>query len=204
MPKLYTREEARAIDQKLIKQGIPGYELMSRAGASATKELLTKWPDTKSVIIFCGFGNNAGDGFIVASLLKDANIKVKVISIGDIAKFTADALLAYQSAVKSNVPIEAWDSNTKYSADIFVDALLGTGLNKPIKGAVLDCVNYINSQTVPVLSIDIPTGLDANTGIPLYIAIHANVTVTFIVLKKGLFTDIATQYCGKIILAPLV
>ncbi len=201
---LFTREQARAKDQELISGGIPGYELMTRAGEAAVQCLEAKWPDAKRMVIFCGLGNNAGDGYVIARICVLAGHDVLVIQVGSTEKLSGDALTAYQDAVAVGLIIKPWDVQEKYTADVFVDALLGTGLNQPIEGDILQVVYFLNSHNTSVLAVDIPTGLDANTGLPLGDAVRADVTVTFIVYKQGLFSGKAENYCGEVVLAKLV
>jgi NAD(P)H-hydrate epimerase len=200
---LYSRESVQAIDRMIISRGLPGPSLMQRAGQAAFDVLVAKWPQTKKVLIFCGVGNNAGDGYVLARLLVDANIAVDVVQVGATDKFKSDALTAYNNYLNTNSKPLQWDKNNVYNSQIVVDALFGTGLNSPLHEEYYDVVNYINQQHLPVLSLDIPSGLDANTGLPLGIAVHADVTVTFIAYKKGLFLGEAQQYCGEIVLDEL-
>jgi len=201
--KLYSKESVRAIDQLVIARGVPGYNLMQRAGQAAFDMLLSRWPQIKKVLIFCGVGNNAGDGYVLALLLLKKDIVVDVVQVGTAAKFKNDALTAYTDFLHAGFKPSQWDKNVKYAAEIVVDALFGTGLNSPVQGEYLDVVNYINQQQQPVLALDIPSGLDANTGMPLGVAVHAAVTITFIAYKMGLFVGDAKQYCGEVILNDL-
>lgn len=200
---LYSRESVRAIDQLVLARGLPGSSLMQRAGQAAFDVLISMWPQTKKALIFCGIGNNAGDGYILARLLLEAGISVDVIQVGATDKFKGDALIAYNDFLYTGSKPLQWDNNAAYDAEIIVDALFGTGLNNALKGDYFDVVKYINTRRLPVLALDIPSGLDANTGLPLGIAVHADVTVTFIAYKIGLFIGDAKQYCGKIVLDEL-
>lgn len=197
---LYSKESVRAIDQLVISHGTSGYSLMQRAGKAAFDVLVSMWPQTKKVLIFCGIGNNAGDGYVLARLLLEASIEVDVLQIGDTYKFKDDALTAYSDFLHTGAKPSRWNKNTSYDAQIIIDALFGTGLNSSLEGDYFDVVDYINQQYQPVLALDIPSGLDANTGMPLGIAVHADVTITFIAYKKGLFFGDAKQYCGTVIL----
>lgn len=201
--RLYSRESVRAIDQLVISRGTLGYSLMQRAGQAAFDVLISIWPQTTKVLIFCGTGNNAGDGYVVAQLLLAAGISVDVVQVGNADKFTGDALTAYANFLRTGVKLLQWDKSCHYEAQIIIDALFGTGLNSQLQNDYFDVVTYINQQHLPVLALDIPSGLDANTGMPLGIAVHADVTVTFIAYKIGLFMGDAKQYCGKVILDEL-
>ena len=217
---LYTREEVRELDRVAIEDyKIPGISLMERAGEAAFTVIKNKWPSVKKLIIFCGVGNNGGDGYIVAKLAIEADYEVIVYQLGDINKLKGDALLAYkQASSKGILPIE-WDevSSSKFNnnflcddfnssaihSTVIVDAICGTGLNAKLTGLWLIAVEAINNAKISVLSIDIPTGLDANTGVPLGEAVYSTVTVTFIGQKQGMYTGKACDYCGEIIFSSL-
>ena len=221
MPKeLYTREEVRELDRVAIENyKIPGISLMERAGEAAFTVIQDKWPSIRKLIIFCGVGNNGGDGYIVARLAIESGFEVIVYQLLVIDKLKGDALLAYKQASSTGIsPIE-WNEisslefNNNFSGDdsngsaihstVVVDAICGTGLNAKLTGLWLDVVQAINNTKIPVLSIDIPTGLDANTGTPLGDAVCSTVTVTFIGQKQGMYTGKARDYCKEIIFASL-
>lgn len=196
---LYTAEQVRELDRLAIQQyGINGFELMSRAAKACFDAICRKWPDLSSIHVFCGAGNNAGDGYLIARLAHDQNIKVTVRSLKDHVYLKGDAKKAWQACDESGVFIKNYDPANPVTADVVVDAMLGTGLSSDVEGLYLEAVNQINSSGKPVCAVDIPSGLCANTGQPLGAAVKADLTVSFIGLKQGLFTGLALDYCGEL------
>ena len=195
---LYTAEQVRHFDRLSIEQyGIAGIELMQRAGQVAFDALRKKWPTAKHVTVVTGSGNNAGDGFVVGRLAHAAGLTVEVMQLGDREKFSEDARYhadLYDQVSGDCVDFEALPKTT----DIIVDAILGTGLNSPVRGPWFDAIKAINRHPAAVLSLDIPSGLHADTGREMGIAVKADLTVSFIGLKQGMFTGAAKNYCGEI------
>ena len=200
---VYTTAQVRQLDQIAIqRQGIAGYELMCRAAQAAFENLINFWPNTQTICVICGAGNNAGDGYVLARLAQQAGLEVDVISLSDPHCLQADAQQAYQDYVALGEDAIAY-AGTLSSADVYVDALLGTGLSRPLCDSYLQVVQQLNAQPQPILAVDVPSGLNSDTGQPLPIAIQANVTVTFIAWKQGLLTGQARDYCGELVLANL-
>ncbi|MGZ5006329.1 MAG: NAD(P)H-hydrate dehydratase [Methylobacter sp.] len=194
--KLYRAAQVRELDRIAIQErGIPGFELMSRAGQEVFLQLKKQWPDARSVGVLCGSGNNAGDGYIVAGLALAAGLDVCVYSVSEPEKLRGDALTAYQHYNGAVIPFQ---SGQVINADVLVDALLGTGLDRPVAGLYADAIQAVNAQSSPVIAVDIPSGLNADTGNVMGCAVRADCTVTFIGLKQGLFTGQAADYCGEI------
>jgi NAD(P)H-hydrate epimerase len=201
---LYSTAQTKALEQQAITQhGISGFELMARAGYAVFQCLHEQWPDTKSVAVFCGAGNNAGDGYVVAALARSAGLSVVVYTLADPAKLGGDALTAYQKYTEANGLVIPFHSELPVQADVMVDALFGTGLARPVSDDYLAAIAMINLSQAAVIAVDIPSGLDANTGKVRGEAVKADCTVTFIALKLGLFTGQAADYCGKILYASL-
>lgn len=201
---LYRAEQVRELDRIAIQDyGIPSLTLMTRA-AQAAFDLLQKFcPQAHSIVVFCGSGNNAGDGYILAQLALLANMQVKVISLTPRDKLSGDALLAYQAYLLASGKVIDFYARITIDADVIVDALLGTGLNRPLAKNYDQAVAAINLSHCPVLSLDIPSGLQANTGWVMNKAVKADHTLTFIGLKQGMFTSQAADYCGQIYYASL-
>lgn len=196
---LYTAAQTRALDHCAIQDHhIPGITLMSRAAEAAFRCLLESWPEAECLQILCGTGNNGGDGFLVADLAHKRGIKVAAFQVGDPDKIVGDALLARQQALANGVKIVTFAGDVLAREGVVVDALLGTGLGGDVRGEYVQAINVINVSDVPVLAIDIPSGLCADTGRVLGVAVHADLTVTFIGLKRGLFTLHAPDYTGAI------
>lgn len=196
---LYSAEQVRELDRIAIEDlGIPGYTLMQRAAKFSYAVLKAHWPDAKSILVICGAGNNAGDGYVLARLATEDEKQVSVINLFDPTKLKGDAATAYRDLLSTDI------SSIKYSpallddADVIIDAVFGTGLDRDIEGEYSDVINAINTSNSNVLAIDIPSGLNANTGKIMNTAVQADVTTTFIGLKQGMFTNDGSQCSGEI------
>ena len=197
--KLYNVDSIVQLEQIAINQfAIPAYTLMKSAGEAVFNVIQTKYPLCKNVLVLCGAGNNAGDGYVAARLAKQAGFTVHVISLIDPVSLKNEALLAYQDwlSVAEN---DVADESLINEADIIVDALLGTGLKREVSGEWAQWITAVNDSIKPVISVDIPSGLIADTGVISGHAIQADVTVSFIGLKQGMFTAQANDVCGEIV-----
>lgn len=196
---LYTAAQTRELDRTAItEQGIPGFDLMSRAGRVAFEVLRENWPGVRSIEIYCGGGNNGGDGYIIASLAKRAGLAVHVVQLSPAEKLTGDAKTAYEQAIADGVSMAAFRDSAVVAADLVVDAMLGTGLSGDVRGDYLRAIEIINATGLPVLAVDIPSGLCADTGRKLGTVLRAEATVTFIGMKQGLLTAQGSHYCGDL------
>ena len=197
--KLYTAAQVRELDRIAIEEfSIPGITLMESAGGAAYQLMRSKWPDAKTILILCGPGNNGGDGYILARLAKEDGLAVKLQLIGDHTKLAGDALLAAERCIASGLKSMAYSKEDLSKADVIVDALLGTGLDRDVLGQWQEVINAINSSNTPVLSVDIPSGLNADTGQVMGCAVNADATISFIGLKQGLFTGQGVEYAGDV------
>lgn len=199
---LYTAEQTRLLDQTAIREGTPGFTLMQRAGQSVFSELKRRWPEVKTITVLCGGGNNGGDGFVVAALAQEQGFDVQALYVGDVefaSKLHGEARDAWLYASGAGIHFQAFRSNNEILGDVIVDALLGTGLSGEVRDEFSIAINTINSHPSPVLSIDIPSGLCADSGKVLGSAVKADATVTFIGLKQGLFMYQAVDYTGEIL-----
>jgi len=197
--RLYTAAQSRELDRCAIRDyAIPGITLMSRAASAAFDALLRTWPDPERIQVLCGTGNNGGDGFLIADLAHKRGIPVNVLQLGDPAKIRGDALLARQQAQANGVPIDAFETTPLLGVGVIVDAMLGTGLGGEVRDEYREAIDMVNSHSTPVLAVDIPSGLCSDTGRVLGLAVKADLTVTFIGLKRGLFTLAAADYTGAI------
>ena len=202
---LYTAEQVRLLDKIAIEQfDIPGFTLMQTAASVAFDALMENWPQTRHVQVFAGSGNNAGDGYLVAALAKEQGLSAEVIQLSDPEKLTGDARQAWQWALERQVLMTAFaaidlEHEKDHAHPVIVDALLGTGLDREVGGDYARAINFINGAQRPVLAIDIPSGLSADTGRCLGVAVKADTTVTFIGLKQGLLTNQAGDYVGELI-----
>src|SRR5690606_9930813 len=166
-----------------------GYELMCRAGSAALAVLGSRWPDAHKVGVVCGAGNNAGDGYVVARLARAAGYSVRVEAVVPPERLRGDAKTAWEACRDAGVDIVPFSPRRRdgFVPDVIVDALLGTGLDRPVEGAFATAIDALNAAGAPILALDVPSGLDADTGRVMNAAVHADVTVTFVGLKQGLF-----------------
>jgi hydroxyethylthiazole kinase-like uncharacterized protein yjeF len=197
---LYRAAQVRELDRRAIEVfDILGYTLMQRAGSAAFAELRTKWPEAKAVLVLAGTGNNGGDGFVVARLASLNGLTVQVIQMGDPARIRGDALQARDDYLEAEGEIQQYNGAPLPSAEVIVDALLGTGLEREVSGPWQSVIEAVNRHPAPVLAVDIPSGLHSDTGMPLGETIRAQCTVSFIGLKQGQFTGKAMDYCGELV-----
>jgi NAD(P)H-hydrate epimerase len=202
-----SREEVRAIDRRAIEElGIPGLVLMENAGRG-TAELLRRLGINGPVVICCGKGNNGGDGLVIARHLDNWQFPVQVLLFTRAEELTGDAATAYQSIARSQLPVVAYGEaaldekelqNQLASADWIVDALFGTGLKGPVRPPYDRVIGAINACRAHVLAVDIPSGLDCDTGEPLGPAVRAHYTATFVAPKKGFENPAAKAWTGKV------
>jgi NAD(P)H-hydrate epimerase len=188
---LYSADQVRELDRSAIEDhGLPGITLMKRAGRAAFEIVMEEWPDTTSFHILCGSGNNGGDGYVVAGLVAQKGLGATVWQLS--ANLSGDAKTAYEYAVQEGVVIKTFQSNEFNSAveadalqGVIVDGLLGTGYSGELKSEYAEAINCINQSELPVLSLDIPSGVNCNTGAVSQVAVEASVTVSFIAQKLG-------------------
>lgn len=201
---LYTAQQTRALDRCAIDEhGIPGITLMSRAANAAFDSLINTWGDPECVQVLCGTGNNGGDGFLIADLAHKRGIRTQVLQVGDADKIGGDALLAREQALANGVEILGFEEGAVMPLGVIVDALLGTGLGGDVRGHYVEAIDEINAAGAAVLAVDIPSGLCSDTGRVLGRAVRADLTVSFIGLKRGLFTLDAMDYTGELQFADL-
>jgi len=212
-----SRDEVRGVDSWAINElGVPGVVLMENAGRSCAELIREKLSGVgrPRVCVFCGTGNNGGDGYVVARHLLNSGFAVVVVICGDYDKIKGDAKMNLDILEKLGRPIERIEPGgddvpgrvraLADGADMIVDGLFGTGLTGELRGGYRELIESINEQDCPVLAVDIPSGLDCDTGRPLGVAIRASYTVTFVAVKKGFTTgSAAAQYTGEIYVASI-
>lgn len=201
--KVYTAAEARALDRAAIAGGIAGIVLMKRAGRAVFDEARRRWPAARGITVFCGAGNNAGDGYIVAGLASEAGLDVQVLQVGAAAKLKGDAATARDWARSVGVSTHAFAEDAAIVGDVVVDALLGTGAAGAVRPAFAAAIETINASAAPTVAVDLPSGIAADTGERLGVAATADVTVTFIGEKLGLRTGAGVDCAGELVFAPL-
>jgi NAD(P)H-hydrate epimerase len=212
-----SREEVRACDAVAIERyGMEGIVLMENAGAAAARhaDTLMRSDRITRVCIIAGVGNNGGDGFVVARHLYNLGYAVHVIICGTKERIKGDAYSNLQIIEKMNVSIfslsgidpavvkheiQTWAGECGF----IIDALLGTGTAGPPREPILTAIETINALGKPILSLDIPSGLDCDTGEPLEVAIRAEHTVTFAAMKKGFLNPSAARFTGKVTVASI-
>jgi len=210
------RDEIRAFDRWAIDTlGIPGAVLMENAGRSCAELIKDKLKHISKpkVCIFCGTGNNGGDGSVIARHLINSGFKVIVVLCGDRDKVKGDAKITLDVLDRLGQSIEQLDlADTNIAgqvkefaagADMLVDALFGTGLSGQLSSEYKTLIESINAQNHLILAVDIPSGLDCDTGQPLGAAIRASYTITFVAVKKGFTVAGAAQYTGEIFVASI-
>ena len=196
---LYTAAEVSELDRLAIEEhGIPGATLMQRAGAAVFDLLRTRWPRARRVAVLCGAGNNGGDGYVAARMAHDIGMETVVMCLGQPDKLKADAAAARKACESSGIVISDFSAERLVGCDVVVDALLGTGLERDVSGAWQAAIEAVNQSRVPVLAVDVPSGLNADTGRVMGAAMRAQATIAFIGLKTGLFTGAGRAHCGEI------
>jgi NAD(P)H-hydrate epimerase len=205
MPVL-SREQARAVDRRAIDEyGVSGLVLMENAGRGAAELLLTLGA-RGPVVVCCGRGNNAGDGFVIARHLDLHNIPVKICLRGDPAELTPDAAANFQIVKRSGIPIELFGNQHDdqrfasqiHGAEWLVDALLGTGAQGEPRPPLSQMIEQMNASGLPILAVDLPSGLDCETGQPANQTIRAQHTCTFVAAKRGFLAPAAAPFLGKV------
>ncbi|MDQ2993864.1 MAG: NAD(P)H-hydrate dehydratase [Pseudomonadota bacterium] len=200
---LYTIDAIRYLESAALDSGVEELDLMTHAGAAAFHTLQTKWPRAKHIMVFVGAGNNGGDGCVLAKMAQHAGLDVSIVTVGDMQNLPSTARWAYETCVHAEVPISVFSPDKPIVADVIVDALLGIGIHGEVRPPYRDAIDAINQTGKPVLAIDVPSGLHADTGTKLGSTIVANVTQTFIGLKQGFYTASGRECCGEIYLTEL-
>jgi len=200
---IYTVDSVRQLDRAAIDGGIKGYALMTRAAESALDAARSRFPETRRWQVVCGSGNNAGDGYVLARLAAQQGIAVSVVAVSAPENLRGDAESAYGDFFASGGSIGPWDGSLDAEADLLFDALLGSGLSRDVDGDIAAAVDAINAHPAPVVALDIPTGLHGDTGRVLGRAVRADLTVTFVGLKSGLFLNDGPAHTGAIVCAGL-
>jgi NAD(P)H-hydrate epimerase len=193
-----TRSEVRDFDTRAINQmHIPGVVLMENAGRGCAEVIVSRLESAvkAKVCIFCGTGNNGGDGYVIARHLANQGADARIVICGDAAKVSGDALVNLRIIRAMNLPVEDLDiaaaemtaqiQNIAAECDMIVDAIFGTGLKGELRSEYAQLITCINAQPAPIIAVDIPSGLDCDTGLPMPVSIEAQATVTFVAVKKG-------------------
>ncbi len=209
------RDEIREIDRKAIEEyGIPGILLMENAGRNVAEEVekMLLGTDRARVAIFCGKGNNGGDGFVIARHLHNKGVGVSVYLMKEVpsALSGGDASTNLQILRNMGLEIEELEKGhieeigkVLHNYNVIVDAIFGTGLRGEVGGPVRILIDKINEVDIPVVSVDIPSGLSCDDGVVLGTAVKATKTVTFVAAKTGFFQECGKEYTGELIVSDI-
>lgn len=196
---LTTRQMAMA-DRIAIAAGTPGIDLMERAGRAVADAVLRRPEGAGAVTLLCGPGNNGGDGFVAARLLRERGLKVRVVLPGGADGFKGDAAIALQRWAG---PVEPLGTQRDVQGHIFVDALFGAGLARPLSGSFAEAATFLNGAGRPVIAVDMPSGVSGDTGRAEGVAVRASETVTFFRLKPGHLLQPGRSLCGPVTVADI-
>jgi hydroxyethylthiazole kinase-like uncharacterized protein yjeF len=194
---VYTAAAVGDLDRKAIEEhGIAGIELMRRAGGAAFGALRTRWPGARRCVIACGAGNNAGDGYVIARLAARAGLQVTVLAASDPGGLRGAAAQSFAEWVSEGGVTVQYAGEPLPEAHVLVDALLGTGLDRPVEGRYATLIEALDRHPAPILAVDVPSGLSADSGRVMGRALRAELTISFIGRKRGLYTADGPDHAG--------
>jgi hydroxyethylthiazole kinase-like uncharacterized protein yjeF len=196
---IHTAADVRAADAWAIGTlGVPGHTLMARAGEAALAAIRAQWPMQRRLYVACGRGNNGGDGYVVARFARAAGLDVTVTApFGPPS--APDAKRAADDWTGAGGAVAPWAPEAIAAADVVIDALFGTGLPRTLDDRACDVIEALNAAGRPIVALDVPSGLDADSGLPHGAAIHAQLTVTFVGPKPGLFLGVGPEHTGRVV-----
>ena len=199
---LHSSEQTRRIEADAVGTR-PAHTLMQSAGLAVARMAQALVPHAQHVQVFAGPGNNGGDGAVAATLLHQAGRRVSIALMADAARLPADAAQALADAHAAGVPIAHALPAADAPCDLRIDALLGLGANRSPEGLVADAITFCLASSVPLLAVDLPSGLNADTGAVMGSAIRATATLALLTLKPGLFTASGRDHAGDVFLDSL-
>lgn len=202
---LYTPEQVREHESLAAEHaGITMWQLMERAGQAVINCLRHRFPIPVTVGVLCGSGNNGGDGYVVATLARQMGYDVRVFANQELnEKQSLEAALALNLWLETGSEVESFADWEQSETDVVVDALLGSGLKGDVGADLAHIIEQLNKRKIPVISVDVPSGLNANTGQVQGCAVKAAHTISFVGMKRGLYTGAARDYCGQLWFADL-
>ncbi|MGH6831507.1 MAG: NAD(P)H-hydrate epimerase, partial [Methyloceanibacter sp.] len=200
MLELLTAEEMGQADRLAIEGGVPSATLMENAGRAVAEEIARRFPDQETVAVLCGPGNNGGDGFVAARHLTERGYKVRLGFDGGEARLPKDAAAMAKRFAGAREPL---GPEILTGTNVVVDALFGAGLARPIEGKLARLIECVNTSGLPVVAVDVPSGIDGTTGEVRGVAIRAMATVTFFRLKPGHLLLPGRTHCGEVSVADI-
>jgi NAD(P)H-hydrate epimerase len=201
---IYSAAQVRALDAfEIEKRRVPGFTLMTRAAQAAVDLLRARWPQARRVAVVCGAGNNGGDGYVLARLAQQAGLETLVLAATPPDRLTGDARRAHDEWLAAGGHAHPFAADALPGSDVIVDGLLGTGFHPPARAETLAVIHAINAAKRPVLSLDVPSGVDADSGAVHEEAVRAEITLSFVGLKSGLFLGAGAAHAGVVMLDDL-
>ncbi|KTC64521.1 carbohydrate kinase (plasmid) [Legionella adelaidensis] len=200
---LYSVEQIKLLEQQAFARDFSEDELMLSAGQAAFKVVQKYFPTVRNIAVYCGGGNNGGDGYVVARLAFQQGYMVTIYQYKAVAELPSAACHAALEAISAGVPIHAFDEPLESDTELIIDAILGIGIKGKVKESLSHVINNINDTSLPILSLDVPSGLDVDTGQVLGTCIKATMTVTFLGDKLGFYTLDGPDFCGEVIVNSL-
>lgn len=200
-----TAQEMRELDRRATQEyKVPSLTLMENAGRAVADAVEKLAPRGGNVLVLCGSGNNGGDGLVAARYLKERGYNVKILLMKAPDAFKGDALQNYKALDGKDIEIGEFAGKAACAGyNVIIDALLGFGGRGPVTGSYAAAIDGMNASKTPVVAVDIPSGLDADTGEILGTAVKAKVTVTMALPKKGFENPKAKEYLGEVIVADI-
>jgi ADP-dependent NAD(P)H-hydrate dehydratase / NAD(P)H-hydrate epimerase len=200
MIELLSNTEMAEADRRTIAAGTPGFELMRNAGAAVADSVIASAPRGASIVVVAGAGNNGGDGFVAGAVLREHGYRVRVVLVGEAARLKGDAARAH---ALWNATTEPATPDKLAGANMIVDALFGAGLDRPVEGRARAMIEAMNADGVPIVAVDLPSGISGDTGEVRGAAVKASKTVTFFRRKPGHLLLPGRTHCGDVRLADI-
>lgn len=202
MEKIVTAAEMKKMDRYTIDTiGIPSLVLMERAALAVRDEVLTAFPlNQENVVVVAGSGNNGGDGLAIARLLHIAGVPVQIINVGNPDHASSEHQKQDHICQYYQIP-QSTDLSSLKDASLIIDAIFGIGIDRPVAGRYQEVIKAINQATAPVVAVDMPSGINTDTGEIMGIAVKADCTVTFAYNKQGLTKGSGKDYAGRLVIA---
>lgn len=197
---IYSVASVRNIDQVAINDaGIGGHTLMTRAGKAGLEAIIAGFPDARRWQVICGSGNNGGDGYVLARLAAEQGFAVSVLAMSSPEQLAGDAATAYMDFAAQGGAVAEYEGVLDDGADLLIDGLFGSGLDRDVEGRYAEVIAQVNQSNAPVVALDIPSGLHGDSGAVMGAAVNADLTITFVGLKSGLYLDAGPGLAGRIV-----